>query len=81
MPLSKSSKCRRAAQGDSSECAYGYAIPFYFYDEFMKFNGLYDQVANDGAAPFPNSPLFRDALLRRFRTRLRTLRPAWMTEA
>ena len=60
----------------------GYAIPFYFYDEFMKFNGLYDQARNMmGQALFQSSPLFRDALLRRFQSALEdSPLPAWMTE-
>ena len=46
----------------------GFAIPFYFYDEFMKFNGLYGQARTMMAQPlFQNSPLFRAALLEQFR--------------
>ena len=60
----------------------GYAIPFYFYDEFMKFNGLYDQARDMMEQPlFQNSPLFRDALLRRFQDTIEdSPLPAWMTE-
>ena len=61
----------------------GYAIPFYFYDEFMKFNGLYDEVLEMIEQPlFQNSPLFRDALLRRLRDTIEdSPLPVWMTEA
>ena len=32
----------------------GFAVPFYFYDEFMKHNGFYDQAAAMMADPnFP----------------------------
>ena len=32
-------------------CQTGFAIPFYFYDEFMKHNGLYDDVEGDAGRP------------------------------
>ena len=49
----------------------GFAIPFYFYDEFMKFNGLYEEARAMMTQPlFVNSPLFRSALLEQFRRKI-----------
>ena len=49
----------------------GFAIPFFFYDEFMKFNGLYEEARNMMTQPlFRNSPLFRAALLDQFRNKI-----------
>ena len=32
----------------------GFAVPFYFYDEFMKHNGFYDDIERDAGRPgFP----------------------------
>lgn len=61
----------------------GFAIPFYFYDEFMKFNGLYDEAQAMMNQPlFQNSPLFRSALLENFRDDIEdALLPPWMSDA
>ena len=61
----------------------GFAVPFYFYDEFMKHNGFYDAAVALMADPaFRNDPQTRESRLDAFRTRLRagTL-PDWMLEA
>jgi hypothetical protein len=61
----------------------GFGIPFYFYDEFMKFNGLYDVVARLLADPaFRASAEVQEAKLAEFRKRLRDgAMPDWMTAA
>ncbi len=61
----------------------GFAIPFYFYDEFMKSNGFYEEAGTMMAQPlFQNSPLFRAALLERFRKDIEDAAlPAWMSNA
>ena len=58
----------------------GYALPFYFYDEFMKHNGFYDDVdvllAN---TDFQGSIETREAELTKLRQRIRDgAVPAWM---
>jgi pyruvate, water dikinase len=62
---------------------YGFAVPFYFYDEFMKHNGFYEAAAAMMADPgFGSDPQVRESRLDAFRRRLRagTL-PNWMMEA
>jgi hypothetical protein len=58
----------------------GYAIPFYFYVEFMKFNNLYteiDSIINLEA--FKNDRLVRDYLLNNFREHIEdAAMPQWM---
>lgn len=61
----------------------GYGIPFYFYDEFMKFNSLYDE-----ARAALNDPLFstdqahREEALKELRRSIRQAAlPDWMTDA
>lgn len=62
----------------------GFAVPFYFYDEFMKFNGFYfeAQAMMDDAA-FKNDPVFREGALDDFQDRIKDdgLIPAWMHSA
>jgi pyruvate,water dikinase len=61
----------------------GFAIPFYFYDEFMKHNGFYDAaIAMMAETAFRNDPQTRERELDAFRKKLRngTL-PDWMLEA
>ncbi|MGB7343779.1 MAG: PEP/pyruvate-binding domain-containing protein [Pirellulaceae bacterium] len=60
----------------------GYAIPFYFYDEFMKHNGFYDQ-----AKMLIDSPEFhqdrdrQDAELKKFRSLIKKGKmPQWMLD-
>lgn len=62
----------------------GYAIPFYFYDEFMKHNGFYaDASAMIGDPFFQNDPAVREAMLAAFRDRMRkqSTLPLWMYDA
>ena len=61
----------------------GYAIPFYFYDEFMKAGDLYSEAQAMMEQPlFRNSALFRDALLKSFRQKIKDAPlPAWMFDA
>ncbi len=62
----------------------GFAIPFYFYDEFMKHNGFYDEARTMINDPnFQTDPSFREAQLQRFRKRIKkeSSFPFWMIEA
>jgi pyruvate, water dikinase len=61
----------------------GCAVPFSFYDEFMKANHLYDQAAAMMADPAFGSDLQqRDAALAQFRRSVRLgLVPDWMVKA
>jgi hypothetical protein len=60
----------------------GFAMPFYFYDEFMKVNGFYDQVrALMADAQFQNDPGVRDAKLAELRKKIEEApMPASLTE-
>lgn len=62
---------------------YGFAVPFYFYDQFMKHNGFYEAATAMMADPaFQNDPQTRENALSAFR---RTVRngdvPDWMLDA
>ncbi len=61
----------------------GFAIPFYFYDEFMKHNGFYAKVEallNDPA--FQSDYDIRAAELKKFRATIKEGEmPAWMMDA
>lgn len=61
----------------------GFAVPFYFYDEFMKYNGFYDMAgAMMADEAFQNDPDVRLAQLARFRRTLRAgALPNWMLGA
>ena len=62
----------------------GFAIPFYFYDEFMKHNGFYAQAQAMMAEPlFQNDPAARKAALMAFRSTMKksSTMPAWMFDA
>jgi hypothetical protein len=61
----------------------GFAVPFYFYDEFMKYNGFYDMAgAMMADAAFQSNPEIRLAQLARFRRTLRAgALPDWMLGA
>ncbi|MEN6424883.1 MAG: PEP/pyruvate-binding domain-containing protein [Phycisphaerales bacterium] len=61
----------------------GFAVPFYFYDEFMKYNGYYDQAAAMMADPaFQSDFQAREDALDAFRRRLRKGNlPDWMLNA
>lgn len=61
----------------------GYAVPFYFYDEFMKHNGFYGEVESMIAdLEFINDPAARDTALKSFRKRIRNdgQLPQWMLD-
>lgn len=61
----------------------GFAVPFYFYDEFMKLNGFYERATAMMEDPdFQRDPEVRVARLAAFQRRLRDgTVPAWMLEA
>lgn len=61
----------------------GFAVPFYFYDEFMKLNGFYDIATTMMADPdFQNDPQIREARLSTFRRTIRNgAMPVWMLDA
>ncbi len=61
----------------------GFAVPFYFYDEFMKQNGFYDvAVAMMDEPAFCNDPQTRESRLDAFRRKLRNgTVPGWMLDA
>ncbi|MDG2180951.1 MAG: PEP/pyruvate-binding domain-containing protein [Mariniblastus sp.] len=60
----------------------GFVMPFYFYDEFMKHNGLYkafDKLAEN--EQFKTDSKFRAESLAKFQSQIRTAEmPAWMME-
>ncbi len=58
----------------------GFAIPFHFYDSFMRHNGLYEQAAAMFAAPgFATDTGVREETLRQFRKTVRAGEmPGWM---
>ena len=59
----------------------GYALPLYFYDEFMQHNGFYDDIdAMLADAAFRASIATRDAELKKLRRRIENgAVPAWMS--
>ncbi|NIP98450.1 MAG: hypothetical protein GWO24_35595, partial [Akkermansiaceae bacterium] len=62
----------------------GEAVPFYFYDEFMKHNGFYDEVRGMISSPlFQRSASYREGRLSAFRDRIRDygVLPQWMRDA
>jgi hypothetical protein len=61
----------------------GFAVPFYFYDEFMKYNGFYDRAREMMADPkFQRDLQAREDALDAFRKRLRKGDlPDWMLDA
>lgn len=61
----------------------GFAVPFYFYDEFMKFNGFYTRATAMMSDPlFQSTPEIREARLRDFRNSLKDgILPSWMADA
>ena len=58
----------------------GYALPFHYYDAFMRHNGFYDDVDDLlGDGEFAGSIAVRDAELRKLRRRIRNgAMPEWM---
>ena len=62
----------------------GFAVPFYFYDEFMKFNGFYAEAESMMAdTAFQTDPATREAALEAFRDRIKKygILPYWMSSA
>ncbi len=62
----------------------GFAVPFYFYDEFMKYNGFYALAEAMMADPlFQTVPATREARLATFRDQIEDLGvlPPWMDVA
>jgi len=62
----------------------GFAVPFYFYDEFMKFNGFYaESEAMMADLAFQTDPATREAALKAFRKRITKygVLPSWMSIA
>ena len=62
----------------------GFAVPFYFYDEFMEFNGFYAEAETMMADPdFQTDPATREAALEAFRKRITKygILPYWMSSA
>lgn len=61
----------------------GYAVPFSFYDEFMRTNGFYDRVRTLLAdASFREDPAVQDAKLAELRDAIKDApMPAWMEQA
>jgi len=60
----------------------GFGIPFYFYDEFMMFNGFYDQVEDMIANPdFVSDLEVRIDMLKDFRSEIKAAEmPQWMLD-
>ncbi|MCH6258950.1 PEP/pyruvate-binding domain-containing protein [Puniceicoccaceae bacterium K14] len=62
----------------------GFAVPFYFYDEFMKLNGFYEDAEEMmDTTGFGTDPDKRDDALDDFRDRIRDegVLPKWMLDA
>jgi Pyruvate phosphate dikinase, AMP/ATP-binding domain len=60
----------------------GYGVPFYFYDSFMKYNGLFDRASKMLNDPkFLTDPKVQDAQLADFRDAIKgSPMPEWMYE-
>jgi hypothetical protein len=71
---------RRILPGNAPD---GFAVPFYFYDEFMKFNGFYARAqAMMSEADFQNIPETREDRLKDFRDVIKDgILPQWMADA
>ena len=61
----------------------GFAVPFYFYDEFMKHNGFYDDIADMLADPdFQSDFDTQESELKKLRKRIKKGEtPQWIIEA
>ncbi len=61
----------------------GFGVPFYFYDEFMKYNGFYDEAREMLDDPtFKNSFQVQDDALKAFRDKIEEGdMPEWMLDA
>ena len=60
----------------------GFGVPFYFYQEFMRFNGFFAEAEAMIAAPgFTDDRMEREEALRAFRTRIKDAdMPTWMLD-
>ena len=61
----------------------GFAVPFYFYDEFMKLNDFYNEaIALEEIPGFSSDPAIRNEALSQFRERIKDdgELPQWMIE-
>lgn len=61
---------------------YGFAVPFYYYKEFMEYNGFYDEIATIMADPlFQADRDVRDVKLEEFRQKIKDAdMPQWMLD-
>ncbi len=61
----------------------GFAIPFYFYDEFMKANGLYDDIKEMLTDPaFQTDFAIQESELKKLRKKIKDAdTPQWITDA
>ena len=61
----------------------GFAVPFYFYDEFMKHNGFYEDIDQMLANPgFQSSYDTQDSQLKKLRKKIKDGdTPGWITQA
>ncbi len=61
----------------------GYAVPFYFYDEFMKANGFYDDIDTMLADPnFQSDYAVQESTLKALRKKIKKgTTPAWIIKA
>ncbi len=61
----------------------GYAVPFYFYDEFMKANGFYDDIDTMLADPnFQSDYAVQESMLKALRKKIKKgTTPAWIIKA
>ncbi len=61
----------------------GYAVPFYFYDEFMKANGFYDDIDTMLADQnFQSDYAVQESMLKALRTKIKkATTPAWIIKA
>lgn len=67
----------------SDAVPHGVAVPFYYYDEFLKANGLYDEIRNIMRIPeFNDDPLYRQSALAEFRSLIELSPfPDWMLDS
>ena len=61
----------------------GFAVPFYFYDEFMKHNGFYDDIEAMLADPeFQSDPETQESELKKLRKKIKKVEtPRWIIDA
>lgn len=59
------------AAGEPIPTQPGFAIPMYYYDQFMRDNGLWDLIEAQMALPEWDSPAYRETALQEFQTVMR----------